>query len=48
MLAEEFLKNNIRDIQLFCAKGKRKFYEKYDFMARSEEEPGMELFKPRV
>ena len=48
MLVKECLKNNIRDIQLFCAKGKRKFYEKYGFGARSEEEPGMELLKPQV
>ncbi len=33
---------NIRDIQLFCAKGKRKFYEKRGFVARGEESPGME------
>ena len=48
MLVKECLKNNIRDIQLFCAKGKRKFYEKYGFVERSEEEPGMELLKPQV
>lgn len=33
---------NIRDIQLFCAKGKRIFYEKRGFVARGVESPGME------
>lgn len=34
---------NIRDIQLFCVRGKRAFYEKRGFVARSEEGPGMQL-----
>jgi len=32
----------IRDIQLFCAKGKRAFYEKNGFEARSDDAPGMQ------
>jgi GNAT superfamily N-acetyltransferase len=32
----------IRDIQLFCAKGKRDFYEKRGFKARPDDSPGME------
>jgi GNAT superfamily N-acetyltransferase len=34
---------NIRDIQLFCAHGKRAFYEKRGFVSRSEEAPGMQF-----
>ncbi len=37
--------HRIRDIQLFCARGKRRFYEKRGFVARSEEAPGMQ-YKP--
>jgi GNAT superfamily N-acetyltransferase len=36
---------NIRDIQLFCAKGKRAFYEKHSFEARPDDAPGMQLRK---
>ena len=36
---------NIRDIQLFCPKGKRGFYEKYSFQARPDDAPGMQLRK---
>jgi GNAT superfamily N-acetyltransferase len=32
----------IRDIQLFCAHGKRKFYEKRGFVARPSDAPGMQ------
>lgn len=32
----------IRDIQLFCARGKRKFYEKRGFITRSKDAPGMQ------
>jgi GNAT superfamily N-acetyltransferase len=32
----------IRDIQLFCAWGKRSFYEHRGFRARAEDAPGME------
>lgn len=32
----------IIDIQLFCAKGKRGFYEKHGFQARPQDAPGMQ------
>lgn len=32
----------IRDIQLFCARGKRPFYEKNGFTARPDDAPGMQ------
>lgn len=35
----------IRDIQLFCARGKRGFYEKNGFEVRAEDAPGMQLRK---
>jgi len=34
---------NIRDVQLFCAKGKRGFYEKLSFAVRPDDAPGMYL-----
>lgn len=37
----------IRDIQLFCARGKRAFYEKRGFKARDEEAPGMEYVRAK-
>ena len=44
-------RNNIRDIQLFCVKGKKEFYKKNGFNERPNIAPGMELknrrqFKP--
>ena len=36
-------KNNIRDIQLFCARGKKEFYENLGFNVRPESAPGMEI-----
>ena len=42
MLIKKCLDEKIRDIQLFCAKGKRRFYEKYDFIARPDDGPGMD------
>jgi predicted N-acetyltransferase YhbS len=33
--------NGIRDIQLFCAKGKAGFYEKHGFVKRPDNAPGM-------
>ena len=42
ILVQRCLEANIRDIQLFCARGKRGFYEKYGFAARSEDAPGMQ------
>ncbi len=32
----------MRDIQLFCAPGKRAFYEKHGFSVRSDDAPGMQ------
>jgi GNAT superfamily N-acetyltransferase len=41
------LVHEIRDIQLFAAKGKAGFYEKYGYKRRSEAGPGMEIkYKP--
>ena len=42
-LIDECNKKNIRDIQLFCAKGKQEFYEKLGFTVREENTPGMEI-----
>ncbi len=33
----------IRDIQLFCAKGQAEFYKKHSFSRRPENAPGMEI-----
>jgi len=41
-LVSECNQAGIRDIQLFCAKGKRDFYEKRGFRARPDDSPGME------
>ncbi len=38
---------HIRDIQLFCARGKRSFYEMNGFVARPEDAPGMQLRRPQ-
>ncbi len=35
--------HGIRDIQLFCARGKVGFYEKYGFSGRPDDGPGMEI-----
>ncbi len=45
MLIEWCHSGNIRDIQLFCADGKRAFYEKNGFVARLESAPGMQYHK---
>ncbi len=37
--------HGVRDIQLFCAKGKEGFYARYGFVARPADAPGME-YKP--
>jgi GNAT superfamily N-acetyltransferase len=42
MLLNKCFELNIRDIELFCAKGKRSFYEKHGFAARPDDGPGME------
>jgi GNAT superfamily N-acetyltransferase len=33
---------HVRDIQLFCAIGKRAFYERHGFVARADDAPGMQ------
>jgi hypothetical protein len=47
MLTDVCVAAKIRDIQLFSAKGKSGFYEKYGFKRRPENAPGMEIkYKP--
>lgn len=41
-LVIECKRAGIRDVQLFCAKGMRGFYEKRGFVARDEVAPGMD------
>jgi len=41
-LVDKCLKDNIRDIQLFCANGKKVFYERHGFTARENNAPGMQ------
>jgi len=41
-LVQRCLEANIRDIQLFCARGKRGFYEKFGFVERPDDAPGMQ------
>jgi len=41
-LVQRCEKAGIRDIQLFCARGKRDFYEKRGFIARPDDAPGMQ------
>ena len=36
---------NIRDVQLFCARGKKDFYLQHGFEARPDDAPGMQLRK---
>lgn len=47
-LVNRCLEQGIRDIQLFCAKGKRAFYEKNGFETRNDEAPGMQLKKEKL
>lgn len=42
-IKDQCFKHQIRDIQLFSAKGKTGFYEKYGFKRRPENGPGMEI-----
>ncbi len=46
-LVNRCLEQGIRDIQLFCAKGKRPFYEKNGFEVRANDAPGMQLKKEK-
>ncbi len=41
-LVEKCQQQGIRDIQLFCARGKRPFYENRGFFARPDDAPGMQ------
>jgi GNAT superfamily N-acetyltransferase len=43
MLVKRCQENRVRDIQLFCAKGKFPFYGKYGFEERPQDAPGMEI-----
>jgi GNAT superfamily N-acetyltransferase len=42
LLVQRCQEAGIRDIQLFCAKGMRAFYEKHGFKPRPDEAPGMQ------
>jgi len=42
LLVQKCMDANIRDIQLFCARGKGGFYEKFGFVVRPEDAPGMQ------
>jgi GNAT superfamily N-acetyltransferase len=42
-LTDACRRHRISDVQLFCARGKRGFYERLGFTARSDDAPGMEL-----
>ena len=42
MLLDKCKEHNIRDIQLFSAKDKYNFYEKFNFEKRPENAPGMQ------
>lgn len=42
-LTEEARRHRVLDTQLFCARGKRPFYERLGFVARPDDAPGMEL-----
>jgi ribosomal protein S18 acetylase RimI-like enzyme len=42
MLIMKCREKEIRDIQLFCAQGKQRFYEKRGFISRPENAPGMD------
>lgn len=43
LLIDKCRQDQIRDVQLFCAKGKAEFYKKLGFQIRSSEAPGMEI-----
>ena len=46
-LVSRCLEQGIRDIQLFCAQGKRAFYEKNGFEVRANDAPGMQFKKEK-
>jgi GNAT superfamily N-acetyltransferase len=41
-LIQKCKEDKIRDIQLFCAQGKKEFYEKHGFISRPDDAPGMQ------
>lgn len=41
-LLKKCLKHRIRDIQLFCARGKMNFYRRFGFRERPSDAPGMQ------
>lgn len=43
ILVRGCIERDVRDIQLFCAEGKRTFYERLGFAARGETRPGMQF-----
>lgn len=47
-LVKKCQEKGIRDIQLFCAKGQKGFYEKNGFEARPYNAPGMQLRKSKA
>jgi len=44
-LVDKCQEAGVRDIQLFCAAGKREFYEKRGFVSRPENAPGMQYVR---
>jgi len=42
-LVAESRRHRVMDVQLFCARGMRPFYERLGFVARPDDGPGMEL-----
>jgi ribosomal protein S18 acetylase RimI-like enzyme len=46
-LVDRCKEQGIRDVQLFCAKGKWAFYERNGFEVRAEDAPGMQLKKEK-
>ena len=44
-LVEKCQEADVRDIQLFCARGKRSFYERRGFVKRPEDAPGMQYVR---
>ena len=44
-LVKQCREAGVRDIQLFCARGKRAFYEKRGFKARPDDAPGMQYVR---
>jgi GNAT superfamily N-acetyltransferase len=48
LIIEKCIENNIGDIQLFCAQGKKEFYLKNGFEIRDEDAPGMQYNRKRL